>query len=430
MRGRSSNVAVALRLAVGLILALCQGEAQSYSYDAAGRLTRVAYLQGGGALYRYDTADNLVAVVPLNLPAAPALTQVRRTGSTATIAWQGAPGAQGYRLERRLAGGGPWLRVADVGPDVTSFTDQGLLTGEDYVYRVSALGADGLGAYSEEISTADTSRPTISQGGVLNGASFDSGQGIAPGSIVSVFGENIGLQVSNGEAGPASATAEDVPLPVELIGYSVWIDGLQAPLFFVGGAADATGRVAGQINVQVPWEVSSRTSANFVVRRTGSEGQSESAVEVVEVAEASPAIFTFEFGPGPAAVINVKVSPDDSVVNGSLAQPEDFLPGVQAQPALRGGVVTVFANGLGPVDPPAQTGEASEDVIRRTLAVPRVFIGGTEAQVLFSGLTPQFVALYQINVIVPPEAPVGPDIPIRLEVDGQTSREDTTIAVR
>ena len=34
--------------------------------------------------------------------------------------------------------------------------------------------------------------------------------------------------------------------------------------------------------------------------------------------------------------------------------------------------------------------------------------------VLFAGLTPGFVGLYQINVIVPAEAPTGPSVPLSI----------------
>lgn len=34
--------------------------------------------------------------------------------------------------------------------------------------------------------------------------------------------------------------------------------------------------------------------------------------------------------------------------------------------------------------------------------------GGTTANVLYAGLTPGYVGLYQVNVQVPPSTPVGP----------------------
>ncbi len=49
---------------------------------------------------------------------------------------------------------------------------------------------------------------------------------------------------------------------------------------------------------------------------------------------------------------------------------------------------------------------------------------------LFAGLAPQFVALYQLNIIVPLGAVPGDAVPIRIEQGGLVSRADVTIAIR
>jgi uncharacterized protein (TIGR03437 family) len=41
--------------------------------------------------------------------------------------------------------------------------------------------------------------------------------------------------------------------------------------------------------------------------------------------------------------------------------------------------------------------------------------------VIFLGLTPGFVGLAQANIVIPPTAPVGPDIPFVLSVGDQPS---------
>ena len=94
----------------------------------------------------------------------------------------------------------------------------------------------------------------------------------------------------------------------------------------------------------------------------------------------------------------------------------------------------ILATGLGPVTPDAVTGDDSLDeqgafVRRDTTFQPKVFIGGVEAQVLFSGLSPQFVGVYQVNVFVPGGVEPGDTVSLVIEVDGVRSREDVTIAV-
>jgi uncharacterized protein (TIGR03437 family) len=48
-------------------------------------------------------------------------------------------------------------------------------------------------------------------------------------------------------------------------------------------------------------------------------------------------------------------------------------------------------------------------------------VGGQQAQVLFSGLTPQTVGLYQINIIVPANAPTGLQ-PLTVSINGVTGK--------
>jgi len=68
-----------------------------------------------------------------------------------------------------------------------------------------------------------------------------------------------------------------------------------------------------------------------------------------------------------------------------------------------------FLTGLGPVTPPVAPGAPAPgaEPLARTNVTPVVTIGGQTAQVLFSGLAPGFIGLYQINFQVPQTAPMG-----------------------
>src|ERR1019366_3945300 len=87
--------------------------------------------------------------------------------------------------------------------------------------------------------------------------------------------------------------------------------------------------------------------------------------------------------------------------------------------AKRGGSIVVYANGLGPVDAAQSSGDpASATVLTRTNAAPTTTIGGSAATVLFSGLTPGSIGLYQVNVAVPSDAPTGTQ-PLKVSIGGQ-----------
>lgn len=246
---------------------------------------------------------------------------------------------------------------------------------------------------------------SIADEGVVNGASFgddDDTQAPAPGSIVSIFGAGFASQ---------EWAAQSVPLPASLGGVEVTFDGVPARLLFVA---------PGQINAQVPWGLLSGKEnagqATVVVTRNGKSGPPQLA----PVQRVSPAIFTFEFGSGPAVAIN----PDNT-----LAQSAGAVPGVPSHPAQRGSWIAILATGLGPLVDTVADGANSMDLLRRTQTTPKVWIGGQQAAVSFSGLSPQFVGVYQVNVNLQNALTPGQQLPLRIEIEGVTSRADATIAL-
>ena len=82
----------------------------------------------------------------------------------------------------------------------------------------------------------------------------------------------------------------------------------------------------------------------------------------------------------------------------------------------------IYANGVGPVDNRPPSGDpAGAQPLSRCRVPPEVTIGGRTATVLFCGLAPGFVGLYQINATVPADAPVGIQ-PLVMRVGGVTSK--------
>jgi uncharacterized protein (TIGR03437 family) len=48
---------------------------------------------------------------------------------------------------------------------------------------------------------------------------------------------------------------------------------------------------------------------------------------------------------------------------------------------------------------------------------------------VFSGLSPEFVGVFQINATIPAGVAPGNQVPLVLEIGGRVSRDDVTIAV-
>ncbi len=244
--------------------------------------------------------------------------------------------------------------------------------------------------------------PVVGAGGITSTAGPSTGQAVAPGSLVSIFGTNLASNMA------ASGT---VPLSTTLSGVSVTVNNIAAPLQFVS---------SGQINIQVPWEVTPSDSksgpASVVVTR---DDGVVAAPASVTVAASAPAIFNIG---GQAIAINS---------DGSLAAPAAAIPGISTHPAKIGdpGGLVILATGLGAVDQPIVDGANSSDMTRNALTQPTVTIGGVAAQVTFAGLSPQFVGINQINVMIPAGTPTGSAVPLQIQVNGTINSNPVSIAV-
>jgi uncharacterized protein (TIGR03437 family) len=222
---------------------------------------------------------------------------------------------------------------------------------------------------------------TISIGGIVNAASFQPG--IAPGSIISIFGANL-----------ATATgAASIPLPTALGTTSVLVNGKPAPLFYVSPT---------QINAQLPYETAVG-SAILVVTVNGSS----TAPAALSVQASAPGIMVSAVGR--AIALN-----QDGSLNGPY------------KPTLPGTVLTVYMTGQGPVDRPVPTGAASpDDPMAHAILPVTATIGGKPAQVVAAGLTPGGVGLFQVEIQIPE---VSGDLPLVVTV-GETLSNSATVTV-
>ena len=232
---------------------------------------------------------------------------------------------------------------------------------------------------------------------VVNAALYASSSQIAPGSLVSLYGNVL--------ATGAPALATSIPLPTSLGGVSVTFNNIPAPLTYVSSS---------QVNAQVPW----KAPAGIATVLVSVNGTLLPPFNVA-VGAFSPAVFAFPSGAG--AVVNQDYT---------FAAAAGAIPGSpSSRPAKYGEVVTIYATGLGAVDLSIADGMGSSDALRYTVTKPRVLIGGASAQVLFSGLSPDFVGVNQLNVVVPDGADTGVQ-PVQIMFGGVTSSAKVTMAVQ
>ena len=242
-----------------------------------------------------------------------------------------------------------------------------------YVITASGLSVAEINAGLPPVSV------TVNRGGVVNAASF--GSDIAPGSLISIFGQTLA----------GAAAAGSLPLPSVLGGSCVTLNDVALPLVMTS---------PGQINAQVPPNFRPGTYP-LVVRSL--DRAVAGAASPVRIVASAPAIF-FNPATGDAALFHA----------------EDLSPVTRQSPARRDEVLVLFATGM----PPAagvtlQPGEPSPADPPATTARPKVFIGDPrirEAEMIveWSGFAPGFVGLNQINIRVHGDRIRGDRLPVSI----------------
>ncbi len=289
-----------------------------------------------------------------------------------------------------VAGGGA-LRNVDTTTDVYGLAGAGVALGPDPGINTFIATSAGL---STAFSITGRKAPVILPGGVVEAASFTSGAAVAPGSYIAIYGSDLA---------PAVQVVNTAALPVSMTGVSVSFD---------AGALSFPGRLhfvtPGQVNVQVPWEMPISGSARMKV----SVQSSSTPLYSVPLTPYAPGLFQYQTG-GTSFV---------------AARDEAFALIGPGNPAKQGRTIQIYCNGLGPVTNQPATGEPSPSgPLAETTATAVVTIGGQNATVLFSGLTPTVVGLYQINVTVPN---VGAGTkPVSVTIGGLTSKA-SSIAIQ
>jgi large repetitive protein len=241
--------------------------------------------------------------------------------------------------------------------------------------------AAGFAAVSVQILGQVTPNPAplLTPNGTLDAFAIaaEPGAPIAPGTIVQIYGSNLAAQTTS---------ASTIPLPTSLNQTSVIIGGLMAPLYFVS---------AGQINAQVPFELTAGNPYQVIVDANGAL----STPNPIQLTNDAPGIAQFAAG----QIIAQHLSNNDLVT--------------ETAPAAPGETIVFYVAGMGLTNPAVASGTASPSSnLPVLLDTPTLTLNGAPvpaANIIFAGLTPTLVGLYQVDFTVPSSAPNG-DLPLVL----------------
>lgn len=296
----------------------------------------------------------LLAVICLNLTT---------KAQDAAPAERNAGQAQGanYKVVTQAVNGGGGVTKSQSYEAITAIAQQaaiGLLRSQRFQLELGVLTSDDI---------------NINQPTVVSAATFTAP--VAPGSIASAFGVHLAM---------TDAAAVSLPLPLNLAGTTVRVNGRPGQLFYVGDDVPAG---YGQVNFLIPPE----TEAGMAeVAITAADGTA--SIARVQVAPIAPGLFTADAtGSGEAAAL---ATPD-----GIRYFTAPFEMTVDGQPNY----LVLFGTGI-------------RNVSRLDLV--QVTIDDLPAQVVYAGPQGALIGLDQINIIIPQQLRSRGTVKITLVVDG------------
>lgn len=226
--------------------------------------------------------------------------------------------------------------------------------------------------------TANPANPSVFSNGVVSASAFGTLPGIAPGSWIEIYGQNLAVDAR----GLAQSDLNGVNVPTSLDGTSVTIGGQAAFMDFIS---------AGQVNVQVPSTVTAGSQPLVVKTPYGSSAAYTVTVNATQPGVLAPASFVVGGKQYVAALLSD---------GATFVAPPGAIAGVTSRQAKPGEIITIYGVGFGMVTPNIPAGQIVQQ--SNTVASPVQFLfGGTAATSAYSGLAPQQVGLYQFNVVVP-----------------------------
>ena len=250
--------------------------------------------------------------------------------------------------------------------------------------------------------------PAIGANGVIAASDFGGASAVAEGSFIEIYGINLARTTRAWRASDFSQGKA----PTSVDGVTATVGGKPAYISFVS---------PGQVNVQVPTGVSTGGSVAVVVTY-GGQASAPATLTIQPLAGSILAPAGFK--------VNGKQYVAAYHVNGTVITGGN-IPGLPAAPALPGETVQFYGLGFGPVTSGAPiVGQLATG--QTTLSTPVQFLFGDQklpGSVLYQGLAPGFVGLYQFNATIPAIVPSG-DVALYVSQGTTTLPQTLYIAVK
>jgi uncharacterized protein (TIGR03437 family) len=242
--------------------------------------------------------------------------------------------------------------------------------------------------------------PFIEPNGVVTATAYGAFTAGAPSTWLEIYGLNLATNTTyrawaaadfNGIQAPTSLSAAGVT------GTSVTIAGLNAYVYFIS---------PGQVDVQVPSGVPSGTQPLVLTTAGGSSIIYNVTINPLEAGLLSPVAFKLANGQNIAAQFSG---------TSTFVLPV-AVTGITTQRCKPGDYLTLYGVGFGGVSPTTPAGQIVQGQ-NSLQAGLNISFAGVPATILYDGLAPGYVGLYQINIQVPNVA-ASDSVPVTFSLGG------------
>ncbi len=226
-------------------------------------------------------------------------------------------------------------------------------------------------------SGGPSNKPAISAGGVVTVGNFGGAPAMGPGSWIEIYGSNLSAATRPWGGGDFAGNSA----PTTLDGVKVTIANVPGFISYIS---------PGQVNVQVPSSVGPGQQDIVVTNANGTSEAYSAKVNVTQPGLLAPSSF----------IVGGKQYVAALFADNSFVLPPGAIAGLGTKQAKPGETIIVYGVGFGATSPNIVAGQIV--TVSNQVASPvTVTIGGSAATVSYGGLAPNFVGLYQFNVVVP-----------------------------
>jgi uncharacterized protein (TIGR03437 family) len=242
--------------------------------------------------------------------------------------------------------------------------------------------------------------------GVISASAYGGFSALAPGTWMEIYGTNLANVISQTWA---STDFKGNAAPTALGGTTVTIGGQPAFIDYVS---------PGQVNAQVPSNVTPGPQPVVVSTPGGISAPYSITVNVTEPGLLAPAVFNLKAGQYVVALF------PDGV---TFVLPPGSISGVTSARAKPGDTIIFYGVGFGTVSPNSPAGQivTQSNTLNGNF---QVLFAGTPGTIQFAGLTGGYLGLYQFNVVVPNVA-ASDTVPLTFSLSGTPGTQQMLISI-